>query len=273
MKNTRIGGAVRLLAYGCMTIAAILTMHFCIRIFVTDSFCIPSTSMCPTLNPGDRIRVNKFLFGARIYRNFDFSREAGLDCFRMPGLRNIRPGDIIVFNFPFGYDDWSRIEFRINYVFCKRVLGCPGDTIGIAGGRCWNAASNGIIGVAERQQALADTSDSVFISNRCFTSIPLSMPVWNIRDMGPLKVPAKGMTIAMTSFNAALYGLSIEYETGKRLSGNEGTGFFLDGEPLVQYSFCQNWYFALGDNSPDSMDSRYWGFIPEPFIIGIVSGV
>ena len=38
------------------------------------------------------------------------------------------------------------------------------------------------------------------------------------------------------------------------------------------YPILQNYYFAVGDNAMDSYDSRYWGFIPEDFIIGIVAG-
>ena len=31
-----------------------------------------------------------------------------------------------------------------------------------------------------------------------------------------------------------------------------------------------NHYFALGDNRDDSLDSRYWGFIPEDHVLGII---
>jgi type IV secretory pathway protease TraF len=41
---------------------------------------------------------------------------------------------------------------------------------------------------------------------------------------------------------------------------------------MISHTFLNNYYFALGDNSLESNDSRYWGFIPEDFIIGIVGG-
>lgn len=41
---------------------------------------------------------------------------------------------------------------------------------------------------------------------------------------------------------------------------------------MQSYTFEHDYYFVLGDNSPDSCDSRYIGFIPDDFIIGIVVG-
>ena len=69
--------------------------HFGRRIFITERFKIPSESMKPTLVPGDKVWVNKLLYGARIYTSFDFEDHAPLKCFRMPGIRKIRPGDVI----------------------------------------------------------------------------------------------------------------------------------------------------------------------------------
>ena len=265
--------AVRILFGICLCLLSVILIHYGRRIFIADSFRIPSSSMSPTLNPGDRVLVNKLLFGPRIYTGFDFSRDAPLRCLRLPGIRDVRPGDVIVFNFPFGYDDWSRIEFRINYVFCKRVAGCPGDRIGITDGHCWNSRIPGSIGIPERQDALESTPDSIFIRNNCLTAIPLSRPYWSIKNMGPLSVPAKGDYVKLTPFTASLYRHIIEYETGLSLICGADGDILLDGRRILEYKFTRNWYFALGDNSPDSNDSRYWGFIPEDFIIGIVSGL
>ena len=102
--------------------------------------------------------------------------------------------------------------------------------------------------------------DSVFIWQKCYDVIPLSMPKWNIKNWGPLVVPAKGLTIILDDFLRELYRQVIEYETGKDLD-----------EALTEYSFREDYYFAVGDNAMDSYDSRYWGFIPEKFIIGIVN--
>ena len=45
----------------------------------------------------------------------------------------------------------------------------------------------------------------------------------------------------------------------------------IDGKPateLKEYKVAQNYYWAMGDNRDDSLDSRYWGFVPENNILG-----
>ena len=269
----RLKGGVRLFAVIVAAVLGTVTIHYACRILLTDSFVIPGSSMSPTLNKGDRVSVCKPLFGPRIYTGFRFTRGEPLHSIRLPGLRKIRPDDVIVFNYPFGYDDWSRIEFRINYVYCKRVLGCPGDKVGITDGRCWNGRMPGPIGVAENQEKLRASRDSIASAGYLFNAIPLPLSEWNILDMGPLTVPAKNLTVQMTAFNAELYRLVIEYETGLKLAVSDDGITLSDGTAIREYTFRQNWYFVLGDNSTDSRDSRYFGFVPEPFIIGIVTHV
>ena len=45
----------------------------------------------------------------------------------------------------------------------------------------------------------------------------------------------------------------------------------IDGRPfsnMDEYILTQNYFWAMGDNRDDSLDSRYWGFIPENFVLG-----
>jgi len=45
----------------------------------------------------------------------------------------------------------------------------------------------------------------------------------------------------------------------------------IDGKPISEwkeYTLTQNYYWAMGDNRDDSLDSRYWGFIGENYILG-----
>lgn len=235
--------------------------HYGRRIFITERFRIPSESMEPTLVPGDNVWVNKMLFGARLYKSMDFEEHTPLKCFRLPGLRKIRPGDVVCFNYPLGYDRWTVIEFKINYVYCKRVVGIPGDTIGVKDGITWNSNYRGTLGVLEKQMKIHDTPDSILWRTTLMGTMPFTRPMWTIKNFGPLYVPEKGVTINLDSIGRAVYGPVIEYETGS-WPANE----------MVSYTFKYDYYFALGDNSLNSKDSRYWGFIPEDFIIGVVGG-
>ena len=92
-----------------------------IPVFLTDRFTIRGGSMLPTLHDGQHVFVNKLLMGARIYTKYDFS-DPVMESFRMPGLRNVRPGDIVIFNYPYP-DSTGKIHFRINYVYAKRCIG------------------------------------------------------------------------------------------------------------------------------------------------------
>ena len=239
----------------------ISALHFGRRIFIAERFRIPTESMNPTLVPGDKAWVNKLLYGARIYKSLNFEDHAPLKCFRLPGFRKIKPGDVICFNFPLGYDKWTVIEFKINYVYCKRVVGTPGDTIGMKDGITWNSNYPGTIGVLENQMKIHDTPDSILWRTTLMATMPFTKPMWTIKNFGPLYIPQKGVTIELDDVGRAIYGPVIEYETGS-----------WPDENVTSHTFKNNYYFALGDNSMESQDSRYWGFIPEDFIIGIVAG-
>ena len=239
----------------------LVTLHYGRRIFIAEQFSIPSASMKPTLVPGDKVWVNKLLFGSRIYTSFDFEDHAPLKSFRMPGIRKIRPGDVICFNYPLGYDQWTKIEFKINYVYCKRVLGTPGDTIGIKNGVNWNNNYKGTIGVLKNQLSIQNTPDSILWRDMYMATMPFTRPMWTVKNFGPLYVPCKGETLELDSTGRAIYGPVIEYETG---SWPEAS--------VTHHTFLHDYYFAVGDNSRESQDSRYWGFIPDDFIIGIVGG-
>lgn len=239
----------------------LLLIHFSRRIFIAERFIIPTESMSPTLVPGDKVWVNKLLYGARIYKSFDFEDHAPLKCFRIPGIRDIRPGDVICFNFPLGYNEWTVIEFKINYVYCKRVVGVPGDTIGVKDGITWNSNYKGTLGVIENQMKIHNTPDSILWRTTLLGTMPFTMPGWTVRNFGPVYIPQEGVTIDLDSLGRAVYGPVIEYETGS-----------WPADDVTSHTFQHNYFFALGDNSLESQDSRYWGFIPEDFIIGIVGG-
>ena len=244
------------------------------RAFVADRFVIKGESMEPTLHTGEGVWVNKLLMGARIYTKFDFEDSPELHCFRMPGLRKLRVGDIAVFNYPYGRGG-DTIAFKINYVYCKRCWGTPGDTVRIVDGRLETETaetvarhpshgSNLFSSLAQRMQ---QTPDSVLLRMRMLRAGQFAgeRDNWTTKDFGPIVVPRKGMTIALDSINRKHYERVIRWETGVTVGE-------ITHSNSKNYTFRQDWYFFVGDNVTNSRDSRFFGFVPADFVIGIVPG-
>ena len=152
-----------------------------LQTFVIQAFKIPSGSMIPTFNIGDRIFVNKFLYCARI--PFVNIRLPIMD------VRQPKRGDIIVFQSP---EDPKKD-------FVKRLIAYGGETVEIKDSKVWVNGS-------------------------------------------PVDEPS---IQAVSYYNAGDYG-------------KEGT--------VVRVP--EGCYYALGDNSANSRDSRYWGFVPRSNLIG-----
>ena len=242
------------------------------RVFFCDQFVIPTLSMEPTLVPGDRVVVNKLLMGARLYTDFDF-HEGGqeLKSMRMKGLRRLRHNDVVVFNYP---QVGERIAFKINYVYCKRCIGLPGDTLGIENGhyRCNNY--EGTLGLQSEQDRLETVPDDAY-DFAGMAVYPFDERVgWTFKHMGPLYIPRKGDIMKLTAKEGTVYKSLLEYETGKTVTVDwERNSVFLDGMPAGKHWWQHNYYFMAGDNVHDSMDSRYWGLVPEEYIIGVVTHI
>ena len=253
--------------------ACLYGLHLLRRAFVADKFIIPSDSMRPTLVPGDEVWVNKLLMGARIYTDFHFSKQGvQLQSFRTRGLRPITYNDIVVFN---RANHGGTIKFIINYVYCKRVVGLPGDSVSIVDGHYRNNNYGGQLGLEAMQRRLQATPDNLLRRRRLLRSLPRNPHVrWTIRNFGPMYVPRKGDVMAVTPKSATIYKTILKWETGKDIDVDWEAGKVLaDGKPFRRYRFSHNYYFVAGDNVLNSDDSRYFGPVPEEYIVGIVSKV
>lgn len=128
------------------TILWALVLALILRTFIVQAFWIQSGSMLPTLEPGDRVLVAKFLY-----------------TFREP-----KRGDIFVFKFP--------LDPKRDFV--KRIIGLPGDTLHIKDGVVYinnNPLHEGYVKQAD---------DYTLLPNLIFPNVPVHIPAKMYFAMG-----------------------------------------------------------------------------------------
>lgn len=96
---------------------------------------------------------------------------------------------------------------------------------------------------------------------------------WNNDFMGPVYIPEKGKTVAITPESIPFYKRIIEVYEGSEMGientiTQSGTEVLLNGNPITEYTFQMDYYWMMGDNRNNSEDARTWGFVPFNHVVG-----
>lgn len=184
------------------SMATALLLFFAVRSFLVEAFKIPSGSMEGTLLVGDFLLVNKLVYGA----------EVPFTGARLPAVSAPARGDVIVFEWP---EDPTKD-------FVKRVVGLPGDTLGMVDGVLERNGQALREGYTSHTEPGSDPAGEEFAWQRRYLVRRARSDVAyhpSRNNWGPIVVPSRHL-------------------------------------------------FVLGDNRDNSLDSRYWGFVPDSMVKG-----
>ncbi|MCQ2188156.1 MAG: signal peptidase I [Bacteroidales bacterium] len=322
-----------------------------INTFWFQSFKIPSSSMESSLYTGDHLFVSKLTYGARMpqtpltvpfthnvmFGKESYSTKVQWKYRRLPGFRDVRKGDYVVFGFPNGdtvlrsspAEDYYALERfygsdRVKTLgpvvvrpmdkkdhYVKRCVAVAGDSLEVRDGFVWVngeqqeiypgvqltyvVKTNGNKLNAKTVQKLGLNTEELYYSNALpgYPAMALTAEMlskvkelpgvvsvepnletaadyreifpfteetgWTRDFFGPLWIPKAGETVRLTQENLPFYE--------KIISAYEG-GSVEEALQAGEYTFKQDYYFMMGDNRHNSLDSRYWGFVPEDHIVG-----
>ena len=223
-------------------------LAFLVMSFVTVRMHVPTGSMIPSIDPRDSFFVD------RISYNF----------------RDPVPGDIVVF--------WHTDSVVVRSIDRDSAAAAAGV---VADGRVISLNREPVFTAADAESILASLADGTRIYLGINGALPMEIGVKSaeIQSMDDLGVRLKERRIRYVKRLIAIGGQTVQirdgdiYVDGQRLEGERFDREYLIDDARMRYAVTptqvpEGTWFVLGDNSGNSWDSRYWGFVDEGDLIG-----
>ncbi len=220
-----------------------------IMTFITVRMHVPTGSMIPTIDPKDSFFVDRITY-----------------YFRDP-----KPGDIVVFR-------------HTEEVYVKSVTaGSPAAGAGVPTGvRLLYLNSEPAYSTAFLNGHLAtwDGGTSLELTTADGRRYELGTKAENAKSLADLGIQTRERRMRYVKRLIAVGGQTVEikdggvYVDGTRLTGERFDRFYYSNDARFRFGVeptkvPEGFYFVLGDNSRDSFDSRYWGFVDDKDMIGV----
>ncbi len=234
------------------SLGLIILVALALRASVVEAYIVPTGSMERTILVGDFLIGNKFIYGMRTPDRLGIPYTTlGFDIpwIRLPAFRHPRSGDVVIFKYP--HDPLDK--------YVKRLIAGPGQTISI-----------------HEREIVVDSISAMHPQHFQFLDHTPQPEDWNDPNIFPrgngnkdnyglLRVPAEGDTLWAQQDRGILWYVAIMDGHDVRLEGDQ---LIVNNVPIAYYLVQQDYYFMMGDNRDQSFDSRFWGFVPQKYILG-----